>query len=490
MTPNENPSAEPGGPTASAAATDDDGLWSPRRRALTVGLVLTITLVAFEALAISTVLPIVVKELGQKELYGWVITAFLLGSLIGIAVVGGRIDRGRLDRPLMIGLGLFAIGLLGGGLAPSMDVLVGFRFVQGLGAGTIPPIAYVAIGRSLPERLRPIMFATLSTAWVLPGVIGPAIAGFVGQYLHWRFVFLGLLPLIALAGTLTIRALQTVRQREDGPAPDEALARRRLPNALLVAVGAGMATVGLSLADPLPTVALIVVGLLLLVPALRRLTPPGTLVARPILPAAVLLRGVMTFMFFGVDAYVSLVLEDHRGLSAIVAGISLTAGTIAWTGGSWIQARFAQRWPTARFVRVAFLVAVSGLASFMLVLSPDVPVALAVPTFALAGFGMGLGYAPLTLIVLREATPTSQGSATSALSLLDTLGTALGAGVSGAIIAAALRSPGGLGIGLVVAFSLAVVVGLAGFLLTIRLGPGVRITSRAPVPVAPELPGL
>ena len=81
-----------------------------------------------------------------------------------------------------------------------MPVLVAARFIQGLGAGAIPPIAYVAIGRSLPERLRPRMFATLSTAWVLPGVIGPAIAGVVGETFGWRCVFLGLLPLIVVAG--------------------------------------------------------------------------------------------------------------------------------------------------------------------------------------------------------------------------------------------------------------------------------------------------
>lgn len=78
-----------------------------------------------------------------------------------------------------------------------MAVLVAARFVQGLGAGTIQPIAYVAIGRSLPEALRPRMFATLSTAWVLPGIAGPAIAGAVGDSIGWRYVFLGLLPLIA-----------------------------------------------------------------------------------------------------------------------------------------------------------------------------------------------------------------------------------------------------------------------------------------------------
>ena len=154
---------------------------APDRRALTLGLVLTITLVGFEALAISTVMPIVAKELGGLELYGWVFSAFFLGSLIGIVVVGGAIDRGGLAVPFAAGLGLFAIGLLIGGLAPSMPILVGARFIQGLGAGTIQPIAYVAIGRTLPESLRPRMFATLSTAWVLPGVIGPAIAGTVGE---------------------------------------------------------------------------------------------------------------------------------------------------------------------------------------------------------------------------------------------------------------------------------------------------------------------
>ena len=165
-----------------------DSLWRPDRRALTLGLLLTITLVGFEALAIATVMPIVVRELGALELYGWVFSAFFLGSLIGIVVVGGAIDRGGLALPFGAGLGLFAVGLLVGGLAPSMIVLVGARFVQGLGAGAIQPIAYVAIGRTLSESLPPRMFATLSTAWVLPGVIGPAIAGTVGETTGWRYV--------------------------------------------------------------------------------------------------------------------------------------------------------------------------------------------------------------------------------------------------------------------------------------------------------------
>ena len=211
------------------------------------------------------------------------------------------------------------------------------------------------------------------------------------------------------------------------------------------------------------------IGLVALIPALRRLTPAGTLSARPVLPAAVLLRGVLTFMFFGVDAYVSLTLEEYRGLSAFAAGIALTAATVSWTAGSWIQARNAERWATDRFVRAGFIVTIIGLALFALILVPEMPVAWAVPTFAVAGLGMGLAYAPLSLIVLREAAPEVQGAASSALSLSDTLGTALGTGTSGAIVAAGLRAAGGYGMGLAAAFVVAILVGAGGLALTGRL---------------------
>ncbi|MDO8485699.1 MAG: MFS transporter [Candidatus Limnocylindrales bacterium] len=453
-------------------APASDSLWSPDRRALTIGLVLTITLVAFEALAVSTVMPTVARELGGLELYGWVFSAFFLGSLIGIVIVGGAIDRRGLALPFAIGLGLFGIGLLVGGLAPSMPVLVGARFVQGLGAGTIPPIAYVAIGRSLPERLRPRMFATMSTAWILPGVLGPAIAATVGQTLGWRYVFLGLLPLIGLAGALTLgalRAVVTAPANRAAEAGASAADRARLPLAILVAVGAGLVTLGLTSGEPIPTVLLIGLGLPIGIHALRRLTPAGTLRARPILPAAILLRGILTFMFFGVDVFVPLALVEWRGLSLTESGIALTVATVVWTAGSWVQARGATRWSSYRFVQAGFAVALIGLACFMLVLRQDVSWLVAIPTFALAGFGMGLAYSPLALIVLREATPENHGSASSALSLTDSLGTALGTGVAGAIIAAGVRANGQPVPGLAIAFAVALAVGFGGLLLTVRL---------------------
>ena len=162
-------------------ALREDRLWSPERRPLTVGLVLTITLVAAEALAVSTAMPIVAHELGGLELYGLVFSSFIASSLVGIVVAGLLIDQRGVVTPFVIGLVLFAIGLIIAGAAVSMPMLIVGRLIQGLGGGAIPPIAYVAIGRSLPELLRPRMFATLSTAWILPGVFGPAIAGVVAE---------------------------------------------------------------------------------------------------------------------------------------------------------------------------------------------------------------------------------------------------------------------------------------------------------------------
>jgi MFS family permease len=447
---------------------DRGGLWSPGRRSLTVGLVLTITLVAFEALAVSTIMPIVARELHGIELYGWVFTAFMLGSLIGIVLAGGLIDRRGLGGPFAVGIGLFAIGLIIGGLAPSMEVLVGARFLQGLGAGTVPPIAYVAIGRSLPEHLRPQMFATLSTAWVLPGVLGPALAGIVGEAVGWRWVFLGLLPLIVISSAI---AFPSVRRIGPDPSdtPNAATLRERAPLAVVVAVGTGLLLAGLTSGEPALLAILGVLGTALAIFALRRLTPAGTLRAARGLPTAVLMRGIITFAFFAVDAYVALALVEWRGLRPAEAGIALTAATISWTAGSWTQARYSSRYAPERFVRAGLLVLVAGLATFAVVLLPEVSPLVAIPTLALAGYAMGLAYSPLALIVLREAPTAEQGRASAAISLTDSLGTALGTGVTGALVAASVRGAGDPAIGLALGFGVAVAVALLGVAIGGRL---------------------
>ena len=463
----------------SGANAPRDVLFAPGRRALTVGLVLTITLTAFEILAISTVMPIVARELGGLERYGWVFTAFFLGTILGIVVVGGVIDRRGLGLTFVVGLGLFSVGLAVGGLAPSMEILIAARLLQGLGAGTVQPIAYVAIGRRLPERLRPQMFALLSAAWIVPALIGPGLAGIIGDTVGWRFVFLGLLPLIAIAGLTTYPAIRHITALPAAPSGSAATTstsaapaalRRLTALALLVTVGTALLTAGLTSGEPVLLIGLGGMGLLVGLPALRALTPAGTLRAARGIPAAILLRGILTFAFFAVDAYVALVLVELRGLSATQAGVTLTVATLAWSVGSWAQARFAPRFGPEWFARTGFAVVVVGIALFAFVLDPAIPVWVAIPTFAVMGLGMGLAHAPLSLIVLRDAPPAEQGSATSALSLTDSLGTALGTGVTGAFVAASVRLSDGPGTGLAIGFGVAILVGLLGLAVTGRLG--------------------
>ena len=450
-----------------APAPPGDGLWSPARRPLTLGLVLTITLVAAEALAVSTAMPIVARELGGIELYGLVFSAFLVGSLLGIVLAGTLIDRRGVVFPFVLGMSLFAIGLALAGAAVSMPMLIGARLIQGIGGGAIPTIAYVAIGRSLPDHLRPQMFATMSTAWILPGVFGPAIAGIVAEAFNWRWIFLGLLPLILVSGAMAYRGLRGLQQPRAGDRGSSGGARIR--DGLILGGGVALLTTGLAGDSPALIFGLGGLGFAITVWAFTRLAPPGTLRARRGYPTAILLRGVLTFAFFTIDTYVALLLVEVRGWSAAAAGIALTAATVSWTVGSWTQARLSVRIPHERFVRVGFPVVAVGIASLGLILIPEVPAWLAVPIFGLGGFGMGLTYAQFALIVLRDVPHESQGEITAGLTMSDTLGTALGLSVSAAFVAASYRAADGAGPGIAAAIAAGTIAAVIGWAVAPRL---------------------
>src|SRR5437762_5531149 len=104
--------------------TASSSLWAPEHRALTLGLVLTITFVASEALAVAPAVPVLAKELGGLRLYGWVFSAFLLAAMVGTVLAGRATDRRGPAAPYVVGLVLFVVGLLIAGKAPSMPVVI------------------------------------------------------------------------------------------------------------------------------------------------------------------------------------------------------------------------------------------------------------------------------------------------------------------------------------------------------------------------------
>jgi MFS family permease len=439
------------------------GIWAPGRRALTVGLVLAVTFVAFEALAVATILPTVGRQLGDLRLYGWVFSAFLLASLVGIVVAGSMADRAPLGRPMLAGLALFCAGLVIGGTAPDMAVLVAGRAVQGLGAGVVPAVAYVAISRCYGEESRPRMFAVLSTAWVVPGLAGPGIAALAAAAAGWRWVFLGLLPLVAAAGALVVLALRDVP-----PLANPERAAVPYLAVLGVVAGAGTALASLSSGDVPTAAAGVIGGGVLLAAALRRLTPPRYLTARPGLTATIVSRGLLTCCFFAGDAYVPYAIVTVRHAPTALAALTLTVSTLTWTAGAWVQARCVARYGPRRLVRLGEGLVGAGLAVMCVVILTSAPPALAIMAWALAGGGIGTGYAPLSVTTLDRAAPGEEGRATSALQLCDVLGQALGIGVAGAIVAA---TGTGHGRGAALAFSFAIAVALAAVIAGRRL-PG------------------
>jgi MFS family permease len=445
----------------------DDGVWAPARRRLTVALVLTITLVAFESLAIATVMPVVADDLGGLGLYGWVFSGFFLGSLLGIVMAGRAADRRGTRLPFAVGLALFAVGLVVGGAAQSMPMLVAGRVAQGMGAGVIPAVAYTTVGRAYPAALRPRVFAVFSSAWVIPGVIGPAAASALAGWLSWRVVFLALLPLVALAAILALPALTDgpPADAEDGAAPRH---DDRPRDAVVLVIGAALVLAGLGAHQLALAAAFVGAGGVLGAWAFVRLVPEGTLSLHPGLPAAVATRGLLTFAFFGTDAYVSLAATEAHHAPTWVAGLALTSATLAWTTGAWVQQRVVVARGPRWLVRRGFAVLAVGIALTALALGP-VPVGFLVAAWGVGGLGMGLCYAPISATVLGEAAPGQEGTASASLQLTDVLGVSLGTGVGGVFVALGDGRGWATASSLTFGFLIALAVALGGVLASGRL---------------------
>ena len=440
-----------------------------RRRGLQVGLVAVVTLVAFESLAVTTILPEIEADLGGVAWYGWVTSAFFLGTMIGIVFAGDQADRRGAGRPYVIGLVLFAAGLVIGGLAPSMPVLVVGRFVQGFGAGVVPAIGYVAIGRAFSVQERPRMFAILSTAWVVPGLVGPVLAERIAQGVGWRWVFLGLIPLVVVAGAVVVPAMLRLGPTASGAPPAVPFMRRRLVEAVRVAVGTALLVAGLTF-DRVFLVPAVVVGLVIGLGPLRRLTPAGTLRARPGLPAVIASRGAITFVFFGLDAFVPYALTSGRDRSTLMASIAVTVTTVSWTIGTWIQQRWIARLGEAWFVRAGYLLLAPGVALAAITsLLDGAPFWLIHVGGVAAGLGMGLAYSAHAQLTFRSVDDREVGSATASLQLCDNLGIALGTGVVGAAVALGDDVGWDPGATVAIAWAVPVAVALSGVMLSRRL---------------------
>ncbi|MET0617310.1 MAG: MFS transporter, partial [Luteibacter sp.] len=419
-------------PTPAGTIPAVEGIFARPYRAATLGMVCLISLIAFEALAVTTAMPTVARELDGLRLYALAFGGVLATSVIGMTLSGRWSDRYGPAPAMWTGLAGFVAGLLIAGLAHDMPTLLVGRLVQGLGAGCLSPALYVIVARLYPESLRPKVFASFAAGWVVPALVGPAVSGAIVEHAGWRWVFLAV-PLLALPAALGLRGALRSLPPPSGTAAESA---GRMGNAIGASIGACLLFVGGQEHGPLAA-ALLAIALALLFVCGRRLVPPGTLRAARGLPAVVALRGVAASAFFGTEAFLPLVLSQQYGLSPMWSGLAVSGGAIGWFSGSWYQGHYAKISRQALLRRGTTLLVI-GTVIASLGLFAWMPVTATFAGWVLAGLGMGMVYGTVSVLALSMSAEHEQGKNSSALQLCESLMVATTLAIGGTSFAALL----------------------------------------------------
>jgi len=194
-------------------------------------------------------------------------------------------------------------------------------------------------------------------------------------------------------------------------------------------------------------------------------------------------RGLLTFAFFGTEAFLPLMLREARGLAPTLAGIVLTTGGVSWTAGSWVHERLAPRLTSRRIITTSFALVALGACGVLAVLLTPIPWEVAYVAWAVSGAGIGFGYAAISVLVLRLAPAGRTGASGAAMQVLDNLGTAFGTGVGGAAVAIAVARGLAVGTGIAAAFVIAIVGALGGLTVARRLDASRPSVVPQPVPL-------
>ena len=248
--------------TTTAPAMLGAQVFDAERRSLTIGILLTVTSFAVEGMGVVPALPTAVRDLGGLPLFGWAFSAFMLAWLVGTVAGGLLADARGPYRSMAAGLLGFGVGLVLAGLSRGMAQFLAGRALQGAGGGAMIAAAYVAIARAYPDNLRPRMMALTSSVWVLPAVLGPALSGAVAERVGWRFVFLGIVPLLIVVALVVLPQLGRFAVKRP------LAGARRMASALRAGFGAALVLAAPSLYPREAAVAAaVVVGVVLLLPA-------------------------------------------------------------------------------------------------------------------------------------------------------------------------------------------------------------------------------
>ncbi|MFL5260948.1 MAG: MDR family MFS transporter [Anaeromyxobacteraceae bacterium] len=408
-------------------------------RSLTVvALLLGLFLAAMEMTVVSTAMPTAVGDLGGLHLYAWAFAAYMLTATVTVPIHGKLADlHGR--KPVMLaGLALFLAGSFACGQARSMEALIAFRALQGLGAGAIQPIALTIVGDLFDVRERARWQGVFGAVWGIAGLIGPLLGGAIVHYLSWRWVFYVNLPLgLGCAAVLSAAYHERVERHEHRLDLLGALLLTCSIVAALVAVRSGPGTTALVAAS------LSCLALFLVVEA-RAKEPllPLDLFRQRVIGVASATGALVGAAMISMVTYVPLYAQSVLGATPTGAGSAIAPMAIGWPIASTLGGRLLPRVGYRVLIRGGLLLTAAAALAIALLLRPGA--GLALPRVLTAVYGLGLGFANTPLVIgVQSSVPWNRrGVATASTMFFRTIGGTLAVGILGGVLASALGGNG------------------------------------------------
>ncbi|WP_138464600.1 MFS transporter [Poseidonocella sp. HB161398] len=417
----------------------------PGRQEMAVFLFLMLTqlIATLDNQIVATALPTIVGELGEAEHFSWLVSAYVLAQCVVMPVYGKLGDLFGRKRIMQAALLIFSAGALLCAMSTSMTALIVARTLQGLGNGGLLVLVLAISADIFEPRTRARFQGYLSFVFVFGSVVGPALGGLMTEWLGWRSIFLVTLP-VALAAILGFRRFLPVRGNRPTPSIDYAgaLTLAAAVTAIVIWVDSGRLFGSFSAPQSLFLAALV----LLLLPALFSIERNAP---EPVLPVALLRQRSFALLALlalgnggisiGLITYHAYFLQMGVGLSPATAGLFFIALTIGVSAGALTTGRLLSRGGHFTLpLRISLAVFVLALGS--LAAAPGrLPVTVLPAIFVLLGTGMGLAMNALVLGAQLLSPPETVGAATGSITLMRTVGAAIGIAVYGTIIAHAVE---------------------------------------------------
>jgi EmrB/QacA subfamily drug resistance transporter len=401
-----------------------------RRRAITAGLLLGMSLGALEATVVGTAMPTVVATLGGLAHYSWVFSAYLLTSTASVPIWGRLSDLYGRRRMFLTGVLVFLVGSALAGAAPSMYLLIAARAFQGLGSAAIVSLSMTIIGElyTLAERAR--TQALFSGIWGIASIAGPLVGGYITDVLDWRWVFYLNIPFGLLA--MGVIALSYPASRTGAPARVDwggaALMFAGVSAVLLAIGGEAGGQLWWLIAGVVLLAAFIVVERRVADPIL-----PLGLVRQPVVARTLAVAFLLGAAMFGAIAFIPLFVQAVLGGSATQAGQVLTPLFLGWVGTSILGAKLTVRVGYRRLTRSGVMLIAAGFGGLAVLDARSPLIALLACCFVI-GAGMGFAMLSLLLAIQHGVARAQLGLATSLNQFARSIGAATGIAAMGALM--------------------------------------------------------